>query len=325
MEKRFMTIKILYPEVILILALSTIPPAIILTYLSAVKRRNVLRMIRVVDSPIWYFLQALKILSLSLIIIASGVPVNTYMVVKELDVGVAGRKLQDITVNLTALHVFLIDESYSMNYTDGFNITRFELAIRFVENCLNMLNDNDKVLLIGFAKEPRLVCYGNVSQCRVMLREFSPSRRYTDIAGALSYAYTYVEASQMPALIVVVTDAAYNYGGNPYEAIVMVNKTGYPVIFVKVGFDNRGDRLVSDLVSSGIKVLYVNPNVIESVEQSRLNEIIKNTIRELRGEAFIRRRFITMNLQVEEKDISPTLFLVSIALIIFLLTRLEGY
>lgn len=323
--KRFMTIKILYPETTLILALSVLPTAIILTYFSAVKRRVMLRMIRVKDSPLWYLFQSMKILSLILLILASGVPVNTYRVVKQMDVNVEERKLQDIIANLTVLHVVLIDESYSMSYVDISNMTRFELAARFVENYLNALHNRDHILLIGFAKEPRLICYGNVSVCRDRLKELSPTRRYTNIAGAITYAYTYVEASQMPAVILVVTDAAFTYGGDPYEAIFIVNKTGYPVVFVKIGFDNRGDRLVSDLVSSGIKVLYINKYVTESIDPGLLSKVMKDTVKELRGEAFVRRRYIVMNIPVEEKDITPTIAMLLISLVVFLLTRFEGY
>lgn len=325
MGKRLMTIKILYPETILVLSLSVLPTAIILTYFSAVKRRVLLRMIRIKDSQLWYLFQSMKILSITLLIIASGVPVNTHRVIKQMDVNVEEKRLQEIIANLTVLHVVLIDESYSMNYMDIANTTRFELATRFVESYLDALHSNDQVLLIGFAKEPRLVCYGNVSACRDKIGEFSPSRRFTNIAGAITYAYTYVEASQMPAVILVVTDAAFTYGGYPYEAISIVNKTGYPIVFVKIGFDNRGDRLISDLVSSGIKVLYVNKYVIEPIEPQLFNRIMKETVRELRGEAFTRRKYILMNIPVEEKDISPTIAMLLTSLLVFLLTRFEGY
>lgn len=318
-------IKFLYPNLPILLLATLLPPVLLLLLFSILKRRNLTRLIGVKDSWLWYTIQSLKIVALISLILASGVPVRTYTVEKVVYGTVESEKLYSIVENLTAIHVIIVDESYSMLYTDGSNYTRFHYAMRFIENYLNHLHPSDQVLIIGFAKDPVKICLGNVSTCRGELRRLNPTKRYSNLSGALSYAYSYAEASQYPAILVVVSDGAFNYGGDPFNTILFINQSGYPVLFVRVGLDRRANDLVAKLVTNGFRVFNVNQYVEETMDKESLMKLISRTIRELRTEAFIRRRFLTIKIPVEEMDLTPTIVLLALGLLTYVTSRIEGF
>lgn len=322
---RKVTIKLLYPTFPLILLATVFPTTLLLLLSSARKRRGLTRLIGVKESWLWYVIQSLKILALLSFIVASGVPVRSVIAEKIVQGMVESEKLYSIVENLTAVHVIIVDESRSMLYTDGSNYTRFQYALKFIESYLDQLYPGDQVLIIGFAKDPVKICVGNASTCRGELEKLNPTKRYSNLSGALSYAYNYAEASQYPAIFVVVSDGVYNYGGDPYNVFLFVNQSGYPVLFVRVGLDHRANEFVSKLTTSGFKVFNINPHVEEAMDRESLMKLVSRTVRELRTEAFIRRRLLTIKIPVEERDLAPTLTLLVVGLVAYLTSRTEGF
>ncbi len=286
----------------------------------AIRRRRVLKTVKAKDSILWYIVQIVKIVALILLFIALSVPVEIHTTYKEVQGLIEKNKVSSLVKNMTALHVLIVDESKSMLYTDGTNITRFTHALKFINNYLNALSKSDKVMIIGFAEYPRKICVGNITYCRSMLYKLEPGKKYSSISAAIGYAYTYVSASQYPAVFVIISDGAYNAGGDPYETIYQVNQSGYPVLFVRVGLDRRANKLETELESSNILVINVNQFTEKLVKQ-----LAKNAARELRVEAFIAKKLLEIKVLYHDINPYPTVSLLLGGLILFTISRIEGY
>ena len=268
----------------------------------------------------WHIIQVLKVLALILIVIASTVPVQEKMIEENVIGQFTPEELKRHVFNISALHVILVDISRSMSYKDEDNTTRLEIALDFVKTYLNLLSRNDLVMLIEFAKEPRRICIGNVSVCISSVNKIRGYENYTSITNALVYAYDYAKAAQVPAIFVIVSDGAYNYGGNPIDSIVMINKSGYPVLFVRVGLDPRANDFVTELEANNIKILNANKYTFNS-----LRETIMHLSWELKVDAFARKGNVQVIVEKKEFDPYPTLVLVALAAILFIASRIEGY
>lgn len=285
-------------------------------------RRKTIKLIKVHDNWMWYVFQILKILAIITLFISLSLPVEVGIVYKKLYTGFGREDISSIIYNLTALHVILIDESKSMLYIDNRedNITRFEYALNFTKKYLNSLAEHDQVMIVGFSEDARKICIGNASYCRSQLYKLSPGKKYTGLNTALGYIYSYVTAAQYPAVIVIVSDGAYNYGGDPYDTIVHINKTGYPVLFVRIGLDRRANGLVQRLESSNIKVISVN-----QFTEKLIDQLAQDASREMRVKAFIAKKILEVKISYEDMNPYPTVALIVSSLVLFIVSRLEGY
>ena len=131
------------------------------------------------------------------------VPVYSHVVEKYVPASTSSPQVISVLANLTALHVLIIDESKSMLYTDQGNTTRFQEALNFTIKYLSSLSKNDKVMIIGFAENPRKICIGTPKYCMLKLSKLEPGKEYTSISTAIGYAYTYADAAQYPAVFVI--------------------------------------------------------------------------------------------------------------------------
>lgn len=312
-------IRFLNPWILNYLYMAIILGTIFFLY-AYLNRRKLLKLIRTTDSIYWYIIQFLKILALILLFTSMSIPVASHIVEKYVPASPYSPEILNIVANITALHIIIIDESKSMLYTDQSNITRFEQAINFTIKYLRSLSNIDKVMIIGFAEEPRKICIGTPIFCLNKLSELEPGKEYTSISTAIGYAYTYANAAQYPAVIVIVSDGAYNKGGDPYDAIIEVNKSGYPVLFVRIGLDPRANNLILRLKESNIKTISVN-----DFTTNLIDELAKEASREMRIQAFIARKVLEVKVLYEEIDPTPTLALLVSSLILLLITRIEGF
>jgi len=312
-------IRYTYPWVFDYLYIVLITLGIVLGY-TIYRRRKLLKIINVRDNIWWYLIQLSKIASITLLFISASLPIMVRSVTQTTTGAVDKEEVSTIVANMTALHVLIVDESKSMLYRDETNITRYERALDFVKMYLSSLSPYDQVMIIGFAEYPRKICIGNATQCMLKINDIVAGKKYSSISTAVGYAYTYVSAAQYPAVFVIVSDGAFNAGGDPYEAIRSINSSGYPVLFVRVGFDQRANDLMNRLETSGIKVIYVN-----QFTQSLIQKLVAEASRELRVEAFITKRLLEIKIVREETDPSPTFILISTSFLLFIASRLEGY
>lgn len=312
-------IKLLHPEMTNIMII--IIPILTLLYIYVYsRRRTLLKLLNQRDNILWHIIQASKIASIILLLLASTLPVSVQTIQFTVHGNPEETEIKRVMYNITALHVLLIDESKSMQYTDGTNITRFVRALNFTYRYMNYLSPKDKLLIIGFSEYPRKICLGNITFCHPKLLELSPDKRYSDLSAALAYAYSYVTASQYPAIIVIVSDGAYNEGGDPYDEIVSINKSGYPVLFVRIGLDKRADQLVEELTASNIYVININ-----QFTEKLLNKLTEDAARQMRLEAFISKKLLEVKVSKEVVYPYPTIYLLVASLVLFLASRIEGY
>lgn len=312
-------IKLLHPEMINF-TLITAPLLIFLYIYVYFKRRYLLKLLRQKDNILWHIIQFFKIASIILLLVASAFPVYVETIRFTVRGDPEETEIKRIMYNMTALHVLIIDESKSMQYTDGTNITRFVRALNFTYEYMNYLSPKDKLLIIGFAEYPRKICLGNISHCRSKLPELAPDKSYSDLSAAIAYAYSYVTASQYPAVIVIISDGAYNEGGDPYDQIVSINKSGYPVLFVRVGLDRRADQLVNKLIASNIYVININ-----QFTEKLLNKLTEDAARQVRLEAFISKELLEVVVSKEIVNPYPAVYLLVASLVLFLISHIEGY
>ncbi len=312
-------IKLLHPEIIPYIIPLII--ALILAYLYVyMKRRRILRITMNKDHILWHVIQLLKITSIILLLIAAAMPVHIGKVEQVVPGNPEKTEIRNIIYNITALHVLLIDESKSMMYKDNTNTSRYILALNFTYEYLKHLSPKDKLLIIGFAEYPEKICLGNITYCKIRLSQLRFDKRFTDISDALAYAYSYVTAAQYPAIIVIISDGAYNEGGDPLNDIVSINKSGYPVLFVRVGLDPRADKLVNELINSKIYVINAN-----EYTEKLIHDLARDAAQKLRLEAFIAKKLLEVKITREVIDPYPTIILLILGLATYVSSRIEGY
>ncbi len=255
-------------------------------------------------------IDATKIIVPILLIIALTTPVFMYEYQVVID---TPEKLVKYSGKLPARFIFLIDVSPSM-----YRENRIEQAIRACKSFLKNLNVSDQVVIAVFGGKVREIYSGDSEGALKvigMVKEYEI--KYTSISSALGWAQGLVRASGIPGVVIVLTDGANNYGGDPVQAAWVINASGTPVVFVKVGNDPRGIPLFHKLSSKGILVLDTNDLDKESLEM-----IAKKIVIDTKLNTLISHGKNKINLY--RKDYSLTIILYSLAIALSLFTRIEG-
>ncbi len=301
-----------YPVLIVFIAL--------LFFYAYHNRRKLLRITGTKDNIYWYMFTGAKILLVILLFIAAAAPVN----IVERKVNVTGRAILEearaVMVNVSLIHAVLIDVSKSMLYTDNDNITRFEEALEAARDYIELLNKtSEKVMLIKFSGTVNKTCICSPGEALKKLETLKAGEKYTSMTSALTYTLNYLKIAQLPAVILVISDGANNYGGEPYNAFLEANRSGYPVVFIRVGFDERANKLVRWLKSNGFRVYSYNEYTKDLVEK-----LIKRDIWSIRVDAFYAKKIIRLETGVREIDPSPSMIILLTAIILAVIIKLEG-
>ncbi len=217
---------------------------------------------------------------------------------------------------LPVAHVILIDVSKSMSYQEG-GVTRLELAKEFVADYLKYLGPRDRVVVAVFCGNVTTYCRGYARECLLNITGVSCCCRYTAIGDAIAYAIGNYRATDMPNVIVVVSDGANNYGGDPVDAALVANESRLPVVFIRVGVDPRANELIARLKDANVKVFSVNQFSFDMID-----DIAKEAFREAKfsalkasGKAFI---------IVEDYDFTPIDILLVATIALLIVIGLEG-
>ncbi len=209
--------------------------------------------------------------------------------------------------------IILIDVSPSM-HRDNY----LGEAVNVVKEILGLLNNTDKVVIAVFGGYVEKIYDGTPGNAsKILPNILSYEIKYTSIDNAVSWGYSYGKASHIPSAIIIVSDGADNYGGDPVETVKAVNESGTPVLFVKIGDDPRGVDLYSKLSLMGFKV--VEPG---GISEELLRNLLMSVITEARLNAYKARGISYITIRVE--DYTPTISSLLIATILLVLTRLEG-
>ncbi len=244
-----------------------------------------------------------------LIVLALTTPVIVYEYQVVID---TPEKLVKYSGKLPARFIFLIDVSPSM-----YRENRLDQAISACKHFLENLNVSDQVIIAVFGGRVEKIYSGNRDGAFEVLEVIKNYEiKYTSISSALGWAQGLVRASGLPGVIIVITDGANNYGGDPVQSAWMINITGTPVVFVKVGNDPRGIRFFHQLISKGIIVLDTN-----NLDNESLKMIAKKTIIDTKLETLINHGKNKITLY--RKNYLPTIIFYSLSIILLILTRTE--
>ncbi len=293
--------------------------AIFIIY-SYYNRRKLLQMTNSRDNIYWYIFTGLKILLLIILFLAAASPVELRTRVVNVTGTAVLEEAKSIMVNVSMIHAVLIDVSKSMLYTDNDNITRFQEALNVAKDYLRLLsNTSEKVMLIAFSGTVNKTCICSPATALKKLDSLKAGEKYTSISAALTYTLNYLRAAQLPAVIVIISDGANNYGGEPYNAFLEANESGYPVVFIRVGFDERANSLIYWLQLHGFRVYSYN-----EYTRSVFKDLLKKEIWEIRVDAFHAKNLLQLETRIQEVDPSPTILLLTIAIILAVVIKLEG-
>ncbi|OYT39630.1 MAG: hypothetical protein B6U89_03865 [Desulfurococcales archaeon ex4484_58] len=222
-------------------------------------------------------------------------------------------EVKNYSGELPVNYIVLIDVSPSMYR--GENIDQ---ALDTLYSLLKFMNRSDYIVLSVFAGEVYELYRGpvsNVSNYIPMITTYK--QNYTAIGTALSWALSYASISPLPTIVFVLSDGANNYGGDPLEAVETLNKSGVPVIFIKIGDDPRGYELYSELIRRGYTV--VDPS---GLSRDQLEGVAENLVYEskllalkIKGKAYVKYR--------DYEPLSPYLILLP-ATLLYIVSRVEG-
>ncbi len=255
-------------------------------------------------------IDAAKIVAPILLILALTTPVliHEYKVIID-----TPEKLVKYSGELPARFIFLIDVSPSM-----YREKRIDQAISACKAFLEHLNISDQVVIAVFGGEVREIYIGDREGALKVIGTIKEYEiKYTSISSALGWAQGLVRASGIPGVVVVLTDGANNYGGDPVQAAWIVNTSGTPVVFIKVGNDPRGIPLFHKLSSKGILVLNTN-----NLDKESLEMIVEKTVIDTKLNTLVNHGKNKINLY--RKDYTLTIILYSLVIALLLFTRIEG-
>lgn len=300
--------KLLFEHPWVLASTTLIIPALLLLHRAKANRRRVSHFFDVKVGHFTTLLEATKIASLILLILAAATPYIEYSVPREVPIdelpALAGKKV---------LHVVLLDVSRSMTYPLGFR-TRFDAALEAVERYLSSLTSDDVVHLAVFSASVRMVCQGEPAQCIQVLKGLSAGERYTAVGDALLYAASVAEASPYAPVIVLVSDGSSNYGSDPIQVAETLKSRRLPLIVVAVG---DSEILPSVAGSLNAKLYRVDEFTVEAVGSlaSKVAQEARYGALSARGEAFI---------EEVRRSYAPAQALLALAIIMLLLQLIDG-
>jgi Mg-chelatase subunit ChlD len=259
-------------------------------------------------SRLTWLTEAGRVVGLAMLALASGTPyVSTVDYVE-----VSPSDLEALR-SVGALHVILVDNSRSMGYRDGPR-ERIEVARGFIESYLSQLNSSERVEVYSFSSTARLLCSGSPLDCLAALEGLDASERYSAVGTALGVGVARVEAADEPALVVLVTDGASNYGPDPRDvARGIAASTGgsVPVAVVRVGSDPRAGALEEAAAIMGARLYEAGSSAGDVIE-------------DLAGEVYVSVKYEALEarastrVQVESRDYTIHWILIALGLAILL-------
>ena len=255
-------------------------------------------------------IDAAKIVAPILLVLALTTPVliHEYQVIID-----TPEKLVKYSGELPARFIFLIDVSPSM-----YRENRIDQAISTCKAFLEKLNVSDQVVIAVFGGEVREIYMGDPNGALKIIGAIKKYEiKYTSISSALGWAQGLIKASGIPGVVIVLTDGANNYGGDPVQAAWIINASGTPVVFIKVGNDPRGIPLFHKLSSKGILVLNAN-----NLDKESLEMIAEKTVIDTKLDTLVNHGKNKINLY--RKDYTLTIILYSLTIGLLLFTRIEG-
>lgn len=221
--------------------------------------------------------------------------------------------LDNLSGRFPANYIVLIDVSPSMHENGG-----LDKAIEAYEKIIQCLNTSDRLVIAVFGGEVVKIYEGDpYNATKVALIVPMYELNYTSISNALAWAQEYSRVTSLPSIVIVLSDGAHNYGGDPLIAVDVVNSSKIPLIFINTGNDPRGLSLYSRLASRGYKVLDAS-----SLDEASLKNVLKNIVIETKYNAY-RFRGESLKLTYFEKDYLPTIALIASAIVLYLFSRLE--
>ena len=253
-------------------------------------------------------LDLIKVLILVLLLIALANPSIVYS--KKIVVD-NEEKLVKYSGKLPVHAIILVDVSPSMHR--GNRLAEAQQAIRFI---VASLNKTDYLTIAVFGKEVNMVYNGKPTGFK-SLNLSSYEIKYTSIPNALGWASGYAKITGLPSIVFIISDGANNYGGDPLEAILSMNASGTPVVFIKTGDDPRAYSLISELTRKDIPVLDIH-----MLDQASIKYLIEKAVLEAKLDTLVSsgKSYVV----VEEKIPLPRYLFLVTALILLVLSRVEG-
>ncbi|RLG79261.1 MAG: hypothetical protein DRO13_06240 [Thermoprotei archaeon] len=214
---------------------------------------------------------------------------------------------------LPVQYIVLVDVSPSMHREN-----RLEQAVEAIEQVVATVGSSDRVVIAVFGGRVRELYSGDPGSALNILRTISDyTIEYTAISTALGWASSRAKSSGLPSVVVVITDGANNYGGNPVETAKAMSSQGIPVLFIRVGSDPRGTSLFYELSATGIEVVDVGSVSGEALEKLLEKAVLEKKLEVLRASG----RTVVY---VTEYSNTPTYALLLTALVLLIVLRSEG-
>ncbi len=273
-ERLVRMISFSYPQVLILYAI--VIPLLIYFVIRIIRRWRLLRILSYKPSRLSKVFLALKIAAPLLLVLAAASPYTisySYIYLSNAE------DIMEYNNQLDVMHVLLVDVSKSMLYRDN-GVSRIEYAKEFIEKYLGFLGKGDRVAIVLFSGNVSLLCNGTVEKCLPYIASIKAGQRYTAIGDAISFAVSLSKAQQLPAVAVVVSDLAWNYGGEPVEAVDYARENHVPVVFVRIGIDPRALRVTASLKDRGIRIYSVS-----DITKELIDEIAKEAMAEAKYEA----------------------------------------
>jgi len=214
---------------------------------------------------------------------------------------------------LPVQYIVLVDVSPSMHREN-----RLEQAVEAIEQVVATVGSSDRVVIAVFGGRVRELYSGDPGSALNILRTISDYNiEYTAISTALGWASSRAKSSGLPSIVIVVTDGANNYGGNPVETAKAMSSQGIPILFIRVSSDPRGTSLFYELSATGIEVVDVGSVSGEALEKLLEKAVLEKKLEVLRASG----RTVVY---VTEYSNTPTYALLLAALVLLIVLRSEG-
>jgi len=247
-----------------------------------------------------------KFVLIILLVVLVSIPYIEKTLVKEVGIEDA-----DLLSQKNVIHMILVDVSKSMNYLEG-NMKRVDLAKNAITEYLkNLENTRDNIMLVVFSGNIKTIYVGNVTVALEKVGEIRAGEKYTALGDALSYALSYASASQLPIVVLLVTDGGQNYGLKPASVAEEYKKKNVPLLVVKIGSDPRGDSILGEISSkAGAKVYSLDDFTKEAID-----DLVKEISNEARYSALKARGETYVEYKVKDYSINGCICLAVVALL----------
>ena len=178
------------------------------------------------------------------------------------------------------LYVIVLDTSRSMN----FNL-KFSYAKLVAQNLLNVLNDNDEVMVVGFSGSPKLVYALTEASNRTLLNRTISELTVTQgtvLSAALEAAYGFIK--DMPhenKQVMLISDGlSYSLDGDlPTQTAAKMRADGIVVSTVNPGEPNGVEMMESIASAGGGDAFYVKDNASASdVVYKQIGDELNKTV-----------------------------------------------